>query len=171
MKVLGNSSCCCQRVAFMLSLLWGQVLPSSQCSGRLLGLWAPSPIIAAVMEEGKKLVMYVSMYLHFSGWWASQRVMHWGIGMGMRTKQNSWEKNISRQSLVLSKHCSLSKRLCCPGPCVLTLQHTPELRGAEGIRVCQGTSLWDWPPVSLCCACACTRCPQVPFELLQDRYV
>lgn len=99
------------------------------------------------------------------------KVSMWGIGMGMRTKQKSWEKNSSRQSLVLSKHHSLSKRLCCPGPCVLTLQHAPEPHGAKGIRVCRGTtSPWDWHPVSLCRTCACIQCPQVPFELLHNLY-
>lgn len=120
---------------------------------------------------GRGKACYVSMYLHFSVMGISQREMQWGIGMGMRTKQKSWEKNSSRQSLVLSKHHSLSKRLCCPGPCVLTLQHAPELSGTKGIQACQRTSTWGWPPVSLCCTCACTRCPQVPSELLQDLYI
>lgn len=116
---------------------------------------------------GRGKACYVSMYLHFSGWWVFSGVMQWGIGMGMRTKQKSWEKNSSRQSLVLSKHHSLSKRLCCPGPCVLTLQHAPKLHSAKDIRVCQGNSLWDWSPVPPCC----TWCAQVPFELLQDLYI
>lgn len=93
------------------------------------GFWEfepPPPLLLLLWRKGKSLLCFhISAFLGVMG--ISQREMQWGIGMGMRTKQ----KNSSRQSLVLSKHHSLSKTLCCPGPCVLTLQHAPELHGIE----------------------------------------